>query len=339
MAIASDDGTVHHGALADPRVRPDDGIAELRVFLDQRTSPEHGIGADLRALLHVHAGVDEARSFERRAVVDARLARHHRPRPIDRSAGEHAARKLAVEHVAVYLHVLLRRADVDPVAAIDVGDEAFAAFDQRWEVGAFDRVRHVLGNPIEGVGLEHVDAGVDRVAGDLIGTRLFEEPPDPAIRFAFDETVGGGVIDRRQHNRRLGLAFAMEADHGSQVDAGHDVAVEDHDGVGDALRGIADGAAGTERRRFDDVANTHAGAGAIAKDLLDAPRLVVETENDLVDFRKSPEEIDLIVQKGAIENRDDRLWCVECQRTQPRAFAPGEQNGLHDKLPSYTTER
>ena len=53
---------------------------------------------------------------------------------------EDAAGELAVEHVAMHLDVFLRRADVDPVAAIDVGDERLLALDQRREVGALDRI-------------------------------------------------------------------------------------------------------------------------------------------------------------------------------------------------------
>jgi hypothetical protein len=45
------------------------------------------------------------------------------------------------------------------------------------------------------------------------------------------------------------------------------------------------------------------------------------------------------MQKCAIENRHDRLGCVERQRTQARAFAAGEQDSFHDNLPSYTSGR
>ena len=41
------------------------------------------------------------------------------------------------------------------------------------------------------------------------------------------------------------------------------------------------------------------------------------------------------VQEGAIEDRDDRLGRVQRERTQSRALAPGEQNGLHDNRASY----
>ena len=39
--------------------------------------------------------------------------------------------------------------------------------------------------------------------------------------------------------------------------------------------------------------------------------------------------IELIVEKRPVENRNDRLRCVNGEGTEPRAFAPREQNRLH----------
>ncbi len=130
----------------------------------------------------------------------------------------------------------------------------------------------------------------------------------------------------------------MQRDHGVDVDAGHHVAVEHHQRVVDALGGVTNRAAGAERRGLDDVAQPHAGAGAVAEHFLDAPRLVVQAEDDLVDLRNLLQQIDLVVKERAIEDRHDRLRRMNRQRTEARALASGEQNGFHDKLPSYTTE-
>jgi hypothetical protein len=56
--------------------------------------------------------------------------------------------------------------------------------------------------------------GVDRVAGDLVGFRLLEEPAHAAVGLGLDEAVGLRVLDRREHDRRLGLALAVEPDDG-----------------------------------------------------------------------------------------------------------------------------
>jgi len=130
----------------------------------------------------------------------------------------------------------------------------------------------------------------------------------------------------------------MQRDHGLHVHAGHHVAVEHDQRVVDALRGIANRATCAERRGLHHVAQPHARAVAVAEHLFDAARLVVEAQNHLVDLGHLLEEIDLVVEKCAIEDRHYRLGGMNRQRTKAGSFASGEQNGLHDKLPSYTTE-
>ena len=75
------------------------------------------------------------------------------------------------------------------------------------------------------------------------------------------------------------------------------------------------------------------GVAAVAEDLLDAARLVVEAQDDLVDLRHLLQEIELVVKERAVEDRDDRFRRVNGQRTEPRALAPHEQNRLHSQPP------
>src|SRR5215831_6184346 len=237
------------------------------------------------------------------------------------------------------LQVLGRGADVDPVAVVDVGHERLAALDQRREITALDRPRRVLRDAIEGVGLEHVDAGVDRVAGDLVFARLFEEAADVAARVGLDQPVGARVLDRGQHDGRFGFALAVQAEHGGEVDLGQHVAVEDDDRLGQRITGVADRAARAERHRFDDVTDADAEPLALAEDLLDAARLVVEAQDHLVDFGDLLEQVDLVIEERPIEDRHDRLRCVQRERAEARAFATGEQDGLHDNPQSYAFDR
>ena len=51
------------------------------------------------------------------------------------------------------------------------------------------------------------------------------------------------------------------------------------------------------------------------------------------------QQVDLVVEERPVEDRDDRLGRVEGERAQPRAFAPGEQDGFHDNRRSYRTSR
>jgi hypothetical protein len=49
-----------------------------------------------------------------------------------------------------------------------------------------------------------------------------------------------------------------------------------------------------------------------------------------VDFRYLAQLIDLVVEKGPVEDRDDRLRRVDGQRAQACALSPGEQDSFHD---------
>ena len=155
------------------------------------------------------------------------------------------------------------------------------------------------------------------------------------LAVGLDQAVGARVLDRRQDDGRLRLALAVQRQHGAQVDLGQHVAVEDDDRFGQRVAGVADRAAGAERHRLDDVAQLEPEALAVAEDLLDPARLVVEAEDDLVDFRHLAQQIDLVVEERPIEDRHDRFRRVDGQRPEPRALAPGEQDGLHDNRRSY----
>src|SRR4029077_15974737 len=138
----------------------------------------------------------------------------------------------------------LGRADVDPVAPIDVRDERLAPLDERRKEAPLDGPGHVLRNAVERFGLEDVDAGVDRVARDLVGVRLLEKPHDVAVRIRFDEPVRARVLDRRQNDRRFCLTLPMQLYYGTKVYLREHVAVEDDDRVVQRLAGVADGATG-----------------------------------------------------------------------------------------------
>src|SRR5262249_19240770 len=102
------------------------------------------------------------------------------------------------------------------------------------------------------------------------------------------------------------------------------------------VAGVADRPGCPERHWLDDVAKLEAEALALAEDLLDPARLVVEAEDRLVDLRNLPEQVDLIVEKRSIEDRNDWFRRVHRERPQARALAAGEQNGLHVNHRSYT---
>ena len=114
-----------------------------------------------------------------------------------------------------------------------------------------------------------------------------------------------------------------------EIDLRHDVAVEHDHRLAQRLAGVAHRAAGAERHWFDHVTDAEAAVAAVAEDLLDAARLVVEAEHHLVDFRDLLQQIELIVKKRPLEDRDDGLGRVNRERAEARALAPREHDRLH----------
>src|SRR4029077_2170558 len=117
---------------------------------------------------------------------------------------------------------------------------------------------------IERVGLEDVDAGVDRVGRDLLWIRLLEKAADVRLGVYLDEPVRGGIVDGRQHDGRPGLALTVQRDDRLQIDFRQDVAVEDDDGVAKGVGGKANRAGGAKGRRFHHVAERQAAVAAVA---------------------------------------------------------------------------
>jgi len=116
---------------------------------------------------------------------------------------------------------------------------------------------------------------------------------------------------------------------GAQVDLGEHVAVEDDDRVLYAARRIADGTGCTKWGRLDHVPDSDARVPSGAEHLFDAARLIVQTEDDLVDFGHPLDEIQLIVEKRAVEYRNDALGCVDGERAEPRALSSDQKKRLH----------
>ena len=330
VAVAAEDRVPDDRLLTDPRVRPQDRLLDDGMLLDMTLPADHTVWTDPCAGLDDDSIVQETRPFDRGAILDAGAGRNPGGRRLGRERLELIA---SVHHVAMDLLVLFRRADVDPVTAIDVRHERLAPLDERRKEAALDRPRGVLGDAVEGIGLEHVDARVDRVAGDLVRLRLLEEAQDVALRIGLDQPVGAWVLDRREHDGRFRAPFAVQGDHGAQIDLREHVAVQHHHRFVERLAGVAHRSTGPEWRWLDDVADGEPGIAAVAEDFLDPARLVVEAQHDAVNLGHALQQVELIVEKRAVEDRDDRLWRVNRERTQACALAPCEQDGLHAQPP------
>src|SRR5690349_20013949 len=136
MAVAAENCVSNVRLTADATIGPDHGAVDHGIFFNLRLPPDHGVWADLRAGLDQCAFVDETGALDRGALLDARIGSD--PGTRRRNVAKRLGRIPPVHDVAVYLRVLPGRADVDPVAVIDVGDERLSALDERRKIAAFD---------------------------------------------------------------------------------------------------------------------------------------------------------------------------------------------------------
>src|SRR5262249_7880439 len=129
---------------------------------------------------------------------------------------------LLVEGVEVRLPELVDVPDVLPVAVADVAVDRAAHLEQQRE----ELLREVV-RPVARHGLEHVDAGVDRVAEDLAPPRLLEEALDAPVLVGDDDAELERVLDRLEADRDGGVPLAMELDELGQVDVAERVPRDD----------------------------------------------------------------------------------------------------------------
>src|SRR5205085_5397373 len=132
-----------------------------------------------------------------------------------------------VQRVEVRLPELVEVADVLPVAVADVAVDRTAHLEQQREELLREVVRAVARHVLEHLRLEHVDAGVDRVAEDLPPPRLLEEPLDASVLVGDDDPELERILDRLEPDRDGGIALAVELDESRQVDVAEGVAGDD----------------------------------------------------------------------------------------------------------------
>ena len=138
-------------------------------------------------------------------------------------------RTLLVERVEVRLPELVEVADVLPVAVEHMPVDRPAHLEQQREELLREVVRPVGRDVRQHLGLEHVDAGVDRVREDLAPGRLLEEALDPAVLVGDDDAELERVVDRLEPDRDGGALLLVEGDERAEVDVAERVAGDDEE--------------------------------------------------------------------------------------------------------------
>ncbi len=170
--------------------------------------------------------------------------------------------------------------------------------------------RPLLGDPLQDGRLEHVGARVDLVGRRLVAGRLLDEGGDPPVCVGGNDPERRGVWDRMQRDRPLGADAAVERHEAGQIEVGHDIAVDDHEGVVDAGGGgrESDSAGRVERLRLDGIRQPHAGCPSVRVGLEESVGQVTERQYGLV--HPVPSQVaEHALQHGHAHHREHLLGC------------------------------
>ena len=175
-------GAPEHGAL-DPGRRPEVGVLADHRALQLGPLGHLGVGADASSRRPSTASrsivqfspMNAGESMRTDGSMDESLPTQM---PGRSSKPDNVDLDLAVEDVLVRLEVRRRGADVLPVAVGHVAVEGLTRLEHGREDLAGEVDGTALGDAVEDLRLEHVDAGVDGVAEHLAPARLLQEALD-----------------------------------------------------------------------------------------------------------------------------------------------------------------
>ena len=236
---------------------------------------------------------------------------------------------LAVQQVAVGGEVLRQAADVLPVALGDVAVERRPHLEQLGEQLLAEVVLGVRRDVVEHLGLEHVDAGVDRVAEDLAPGRLLEKALDPPLFVDHHDAELERVLHALEGDGDHGAALLVERDDVLQVEVGERVAADDDERVvAELVLGQLDAAGGAGRSLLHRVLHAHAERGPVAEVVADDLGQEHERDDGLVDAVPLEQLHDVLHARLAAQ-RHHRLGLVARERPQAGALAAGHDHCAH----------
>jgi hypothetical protein len=332
VAGAANDGALDERAAADVGARIEHRPRRPRPLAERDAAREHGVRPDERAPRDARVVAYERGRLELLHVVDLRALAD--PDVAAQPDPAHVQPHLLVERIEVRLPVLVEVADVLPVAVHDVAVERAAHLEQEGEELLREVVRPFGRHVLQHLGLEHVDAGVDRVGEDLSPGRLLEEALDLALVVGDDDAELERVVDGLEPDRHRGALLAVEGDERTQVDVAERVAGDDEEGVVERVAREADGAGGAERELLDGILDVE--PEPLPRAEIAADRLGQERErDDHVLEAVLLEELQDVLHARLADDRHHRLGLVRRERAQARALAAGH----HDRLHVFTSRR
>ena len=232
------------------------------------------------------------------------------------------------------LEVRGRGPDVLPVAVGHVAVQRPAVLECAGEHFAGEVDRAALGDPLEDLGLEDVDPGIDGVAEHLPPAGLLQEALDAAVLTGDDDAELERVLDRAEGDGGQRRVLLVEGDDLGQVDVGQHVTRDHDEALGQLLHGVAHRPGRAERRLLGGVRHADPELAAVAEVAADRVGQERDGDDDFGDAVPPQERHDVFHHRPADEGQH-RLGQVRGLRAQAGALAAGHDDGLHAGL-SFT---
>ena len=321
--------SLHPGRRSQVGVLADDRTLELGPRRHLGVGAHRGIGPDHHALVDGAVLADEGRRVDAGRGVDGRAL-------ADPDAGaeleaRHVHLDLPVEDVLVRLEVGRGRADVLPVAVGHVAVERLTGIEDGREDLAGEVDRPAVGDAVEDLGLEDVDARVDGVAEHLAPARLLEEALDRPVLTRDHDPELEGVLHRTQGDGGQRLVLLVEGDHRREVDVGEDVTGDHEKALGQLLACVADRSGGAERRLLGGVHHGDPELAAVTEIAADGVGQEGDRDDDVGDPVAPQQRHDVLHHRTADEG-EHRFGQIGGLRAEPGALATGHDHGLHTVL-------
>ena len=327
VALTADDRAVDEGAPAHVSPHVDDRAGDAGMVAERHSFREHAVGPDARVTRDPAVRADERGRLDSFDVVEVDAVPH--PDVSAQTDAGNLERDVPVQGVEVRLPELLEIADVLPVALHDVTVDRASHLEQQRKELLGEVVRPTGGNVLEDVGLEHVDAGVDRVREDLTPARLLEEPLDAAVVVGDDDAELERVVHRLEADRDGGVVCPVRLHECTQIDVAERIARDDHEGLVEKRAREPHRPRCSERLLLDRVVDREPRRLAVAEVPADRLRHEGERDYDLLE-PVAAQELENVLHARLADDRNHRLRLVRGQRSQPCPLPSRHHDRLHD---------
>ena len=190
-----------------------------------------------------------------------------------------------------------------------------------------------LGEEVEDLAVEHVDAAVGQVGQGLGRVRLLLEALDPAVLFGDDHTELGGLLDLLRGEGRDAVVRLVELLHRNEVDVGQGDAGDDQKRFVEEFTGRVHTAGRPQQILFEAVAEVDPEIGAVAEVALDRVGEPVEVGDDAGETLAA-EQLDDVLHDRPVQDRHHRLGHRVCDRAQAGAKTCSQHHRLHQAVPN-----